>query len=60
VRGDGSASECAAAASKGREQSGSRGVTRQEAGVAEADTVARFLKDERMQDAAGGGFRPRS
>jgi conjugative relaxase-like TrwC/TraI family protein len=33
----------------------SRSVLRQEAGFAEADTVARFLKDERMQDAARGG-----
>src|SRR5947209_1629902 len=33
----------------------SRGVLRQEAGFANADTVARFLTDERMQEAARGG-----
>src|ERR1700721_2310608 len=33
----------------------SRDVLRNEAGFAEADTVARFLKDEKMQQAAAGG-----
>jgi conjugative relaxase-like TrwC/TraI family protein len=33
----------------------SREVLRQEAGFATADTVARFLKDEQMQEAARGG-----
>jgi conjugative relaxase-like TrwC/TraI family protein len=33
----------------------SRGVLREEAGFAQADTVARFLKDEKMQQAAQGG-----
>jgi conjugative relaxase-like TrwC/TraI family protein len=33
----------------------SRGVLRDEAGFADADTVARFLKDEKMQQAATGG-----
>ncbi len=33
----------------------SRGVLRQEAGFAQADTVARFLKDEAMQESAHGG-----
>jgi len=33
----------------------SREVLREEAGFATADTVARFLKDEKMQDAARGG-----
>jgi conjugative relaxase-like TrwC/TraI family protein len=33
----------------------SREVLREEAGFATADTVARFLKDEEMQAAAGGG-----
>jgi len=33
----------------------SRGVLRQEAGFANADTVARFLKDEEMQESARGG-----
>jgi conjugative relaxase-like TrwC/TraI family protein len=33
----------------------SREVLRQEAGFADADTVARFLKDEQMQEAAKGG-----
>jgi hypothetical protein len=33
----------------------SRGVLREEAGFAAADTVARFLKDEKMQQAAQGG-----
>ena len=33
----------------------SREVLREEAGFANADTVARFLKDERMQQAAKGG-----
>ena len=33
----------------------SREVLRQEAGFANADTVARFLKDEQMQDAARNG-----
>ncbi len=33
----------------------SRGVLREEAGFAEADTVARFLKDQQMQDGARGG-----
>ncbi len=33
----------------------SREVLRQEAGFANADTVARFLKDEQMQQAARGG-----
>ncbi len=33
----------------------SREVLREEAGFANADTVARFLKDEKMQEAARGG-----
>ncbi len=33
----------------------SREVLRQEAGFSNADTVARFLKDEKMQEAARGG-----
>ncbi len=33
----------------------SREVLRQEAGFAKADTVARFLKDEQMQESARGG-----
>ena len=33
----------------------SREVLRQEAGFADADTVARFLKDQEMQEAARGG-----
>ena len=33
----------------------SREVLREEAGFAEADTVARFLKDKEMQDSASGG-----
>src|SRR5439155_23619336 len=33
----------------------SREVLRQEAGFAHADTVARFFKDEQMQEAARGG-----
>ena len=33
----------------------SREVLRQEAGFAEADTVARFLKDEKMQETARNG-----
>ncbi len=33
----------------------SREVLREEAAFADADTVARFLKDEQMQKAAGGG-----
>ena len=33
----------------------SRGVLRNEAGFANADTVARFLKDEEMQESVRGG-----
>ena len=33
----------------------SREVLREEAGFANADTVARFLKDQQMQEAARGG-----
>ena len=33
----------------------SRGVLREEAGFSNADTVARFLKDEKMQESARGG-----
>ncbi len=33
----------------------SRGVLREEAGFASADTIARFLRDEKMQESARGG-----